>query len=265
MADQNQIQQIVLNLCVNARDAMPSGGSITLSTACVEGDSLPTALAPGRAYACLAVADTGTGMTPEVRARIFEPFYTTKSSEQGTGLGLAVVYGIVASHEGTIEVESATGAGSTFKIYLPLADRSARGSVIAESAEFPGGEETILIVDDEAPLRLLLEASLTSKGYHILTASDAAGAMVRIKDLSQSFDGVVLDMSLPAAGSIEVLRAVQDARPGMKAILLTGDITPEIRSSFPWIEKRNIVRKPYTIEQVGRKIRAQLERGEAAN
>ena len=265
MADQNQLQQIVLNLCVNARDAMASGGSITLSTARVAGDSLPPALSTGRDYACLAVADTGTGMTAEVRARIFEPFFTTKPSEQGTGLGLAVVYGIVASHEGTIEVESVVGAGSTFKIYLPLAERQANEPVIAESAEFPGGEETLLIVEDEAPLRLLLEASLNSKGYHVITAPDAAGALVRIKDLAQSFDGVLLDLSLPGSGSIEVLRAIQGERPDLGAVLLTGDPTPAISSEFGWVEKRHFVRKPYTIEQVGRSIRAQFERNEAAD
>src|SRR5581483_8614387 len=111
----NQVQQIVLNLCVNARDAMPSGGAITLSTRLHAGAALRRLGAEaGRNYACLAVADTGTGMTPEVRARIFEPFFTTKQVNQGTGLGLAVVYGIVVAHHGFIDVESTPGAGSTF-------------------------------------------------------------------------------------------------------------------------------------------------------
>jgi len=265
MADQNQIQQIVLNLCVNARDAMESGGAITLSSSRVEGDAIPPALSRDRTYACLAVADTGMGMTAEVRTRIFEPFFTTKSAEHGTGLGLAVVYGIVASHEGTIEVESAPGAGSTFKIYLPLVEKSAEVPAIAVSAEFPGGEENLLIVEDEAPLRLLLEASLASKGYHVITAVDGSSAAVRIKDTTQRFDGIILDLSLPGSGSSEVLRGILAHRPELKVILLTGEPSQAIRSEFDWIETRHIVTKPYTIEQVGRKIRALIERSGATS
>ena len=131
-------------------------------------------------------------MTPEVKARIFEPFYTTKSSEQGTGLGLAVVYGIVASHEGTIDVDTAPGAGSTFKIYLPLADEAPSRKSSPSRPNSQGGEETLLIVDDEAPLRLLLEASLSNKGYQVLTAADGPMAAVRLKDASQRIDAVLL-------------------------------------------------------------------------
>ncbi len=259
MADQNQVQQIVLNLCVNARDAMPSGGSITLSTARVEGSALPPSLAGNRAYACLSATDTGTGMSPEVRARIFEPFFTTKSSDQGTGLGLAVVYGIVASHEGTIEVESEPGSGSTFKIYLPLADNATPAPQAAKSADFPGGAETLLIVDGDAPLRLLLEATLTSKGYHVITATDAASAVSRITDLTQNLDGVLLDMDLPSASAVEVLRAVESARPGLRAVILTGELPPSMRSEFEWLGQRHSVRKPYTIEHLGRMLRELLE------
>ena len=264
MADQNQLQQVVLNLCVNARDAMPSGGAITLTTSRVEGDAVPAALSRSRAYACLAVGDTGSGMTPEVRARIFEPFYTTKSAEHGTGLGLAVVYGIVASHEGTIDVDTAPGAGSTFNIYLPLADEASVAQVIAKSADFPGGEETLLIVDDEAPLRLLLEASLSSKGYHVLTAADGPMAIVRIKDASQKIDGIVLDLNLPGFKGPEVLRTIKASRPDLKVILLSGELTPTLRSEFDWICQKQFVRKPYTVEQIGRKLRDLIEEGKLA-
>ena len=259
MADQNQVQQIVLNLCVNARDAMPSGGSITLSTTRVEGARLPVSLAGSRAYACLSATDTGTGMSPEVRARIFEPFFTTKSSDQGTGLGLAVVYGIVASHEGTIEVESELGSGSTFKIYLPLVDSGAPVAQVIKSADFPGGAETLLIVDNDAPLRMVLEATLSSKGYRVTTATDAASAVARLSDRSVHLDGVLLDMDLPPASAVEVLRAVETARPGLRAVILTGELPPSLRSEFEWISQRHCVRKPYTIEHLGRMLRELLE------
>ena len=203
-------------------------------------------------------------MTPEVRARIFEPFYTTKSAEHGTGLGLAVVYGIVASHEGTIDVDTAPGAGSTFNIYLPLADEASVAQVIAKSADFPGGEETLLIVDDEAPLRLLLEASLSSKGYHVLTAADGPMAIVRIKDASQKIDGIVLDLNLPGFKGPEVLRTIKASRPDLKVILLSGELTPTLRSEFDWICQKQFVRKPYTVEQIGRKLRDLIEEGKLA-
>jgi len=264
MADQNQLQQVILNLCVNARDAMPAGGAITLTTTCVEGDAIPAVLSRDRAYACLAASDTGTGMTPEVRARIFEPFFTTKPSEQGTGLGLAVVYGIVASHEGTIDVESAPGSGSTFKIYLPLADRDALSPVIAKSAEFPSGAESLLIVEDEAPLRLLLEASLGSKGYQVITAADGLGAIEKIRDKTQSLDGVLLDLNLPLASGIDVLRVIKECRPGVTVVILAGELTADLCAEFEWIKPRHFVKKPYTIEQVGRRLRDLIEESKAS-
>ncbi len=259
MADQNQVQQIVLNLCVNARDAMHTGGSITLVTSRVEASALPASLAKNRAYACLAATDTGTGMTQEVRARIFEPFFTTKSAEQGTGLGLAVVYGIVASHEGTIEVESEPGRGSTFKIYLPLAEGAATTIPPAKAADFPGGSETLLVVEDEAPLLLLLEASLGSKGYQVVTAPDEPSAIALVEDRTQRIDGLLLDLNLPASGGIAVLRAAKAARPGLRAVILTGSLLPSMRSEFEWLGQRHFVRKPYTIDHLGRLLRELLE------
>ncbi len=259
LADQNQLQQIVLNLCVNARDAMPSGGTITLTTSIVEGSALPPAVQAGRAYACLAVTDTGTGMTPEVRARIFEPFYTTKAVNQGTGLGLAVVYGIVASHEGTIEVISAPGTGSTFKIYLPLVENTVIAPILAKSTDFPGGTEALLVVDDEAPLRLLLEAAFSRKGYKVISAQDGLDAIEKIADPTQKIDAVLLDLNMPGANGVEVLRVIKAARPHLKVMILTGHLTPAAHKDFEKLGQKHFVKKPYTLDELGRQLRELLD------
>jgi len=259
LADQNQLQQVILNLCVNARDAMPSGGTITLTTTRVEGAALPSAVQNGRAYACLAVSDTGTGMTAEVRARIFEPFFTTKAVNQGTGLGLAVVYGIVASHEGTIEVESEVGSGSTFKVYVPLADHAVIAPVAAKSSDFPGGSESLLVVEDEAPLRMLLDAALSRKGYHITSACDGLDAIEKLADTSRKFDAVLLDLNMPGANGVEVMRVIKAGRPDLKVLVLSGHLTPQARAEFERMGQRHFVRKPYTLDELGRHLRGLLE------
>ncbi len=259
LADQNQLQQIVLNLCVNARDAMPSGGTLTLTTECVDPAKLPATLQPGRGYACLAVSDTGTGITPEVRARIFEPFFTTKAVNQGTGLGLAVVYGIVASHEGTIEVESEPGAGSTFKIFLPLADNLVIAPVATRATDFPGGTESLLVVDDEAPLRMLLEAALSQKGYKVVSARDGLDAIEKIADPARQFDAVLLDLNMPGANGVDVLRVIKATRPSLKVLILTGHLTPTARMEFERLGQKHFARKPYTLDELGRQLREVLE------
>jgi len=259
LADQNQLQQIVLNLCVNARDAMPSGGTITLTTSRVEGAAVPSGVVGGRPCACLAVTDTGTGMPPEVRARIFEPFFTTKAVSKGTGLGLAVVYGIVASHEGTIEVESEVGQGSTFMVYLPLADAPATSQVVTRSTDFPGGTESILVVDDEAPLRMLLEAALTRKGYKVSCAADGLEAIEKIATPGADYQAVLLDLNMPGANGIEVHRVIRATRPDLKVLVLTGHLTPDARTEFESMGLHTFVRKPYTLEELGRALRAVLE------
>ncbi|MBA4137966.1 MAG: hybrid sensor histidine kinase/response regulator [Opitutus sp.] len=259
LADQNQLQQVILNLCVNARDAMPSGGSLTIATTRVEGSAVPAAVVGGRACACLAVTDTGTGMPPEVRARIFEPFYTTKAVNKGTGLGLAVVYGIVASHEGTIEVESEPGVGSTFKVYLPLADSAVSPPTVMRAGDFPGGTEALLIVDDEAPLRLLLEAALTRKGYKVASAQDGLEAIERIANPDMPLDAVLLDLNMPGANGIEVFRVIKATRPSAKVLVLTGHLTPEARGEFERMGQNHFVKKPYTLDELGRALRAVLE------
>ena len=260
LADQNQVQQIVLNLCVNARDAMPSGGSINLTTRVHDGASLRRLGAlPDRNYACLAVADTGTGMSPEVRQRIFEPFFTTKQGNQGTGLGLAVVYGIVVAHQGFIDVDSTPGVGSTFYVYLPLAEKAAAVPVAATNNEFPGGSESILIVDDEESLRKLLCTALAHKGYRTATASSGLEAIEMIGDTTRRFDAVLLDVNMPGASGVDVLKVIRLCRPGLPVIVISGHLSSATRGEFEQLGQRVFLQKPYKLDELGRHLRALLD------
>jgi len=259
LADQNQLQQIILNLCVNARDAMPTGGVITLSTSVHSGNLPISSPLPDRNYACLRVADTGTGMSPEVRARLFEPFFTTKPVNQGTGLGLAVVHGVVESHHGGIEVESTVGVGSAFSVYLPLAvNRVATPAAVANS-DFPCGGESLLIVDDETSLRELLSEAFQCKGYKIATASNGHEAIDLIGDESCHFDLILLDLNLPNASGLQVMKVIRLCRPETSVLVCSGHITPENRADFQQLGQTEFMPKPYTLDEMGRRIRTLLD------
>ena len=260
LADQSQVHQIVLNFCVNARDAMPSGGTITLTTSTHSGSSLAHLGAdPMLNYARLAVSDTGTGMTPEVRARIFEPFFTTKPVNQGTGLGLAVVYGIVTAHHGFLDVESAPGMGSTFSVYLPLADTDSAAPTAATAHEaLARGTESLLIVDDEDSLRELLAATFSRQGYRAETAATGDEAIGLVQDLSRKYDAVLLDLNMPGAGGLEVLKVIKQVRPRAVTLVISGHITPDVRREFEHLGHRDFVQKPYRLDDIGRQLRTLL-------
>ncbi|HWL15219.1 MAG TPA: ATP-binding protein, partial [Opitutus sp.] len=262
LADQTQVQQIVLNLCVNARDAMPQGGAIAVSTSVKLGAELQSrhhAAEPARRYACLDVTDTGTGMTPEVRARIFEPFFTTKAAHKGTGLGLAVVYGIATSHQGFIDVDSTPGVGSTFHVYLPLATETSATAATGGSAEFPAGSESLLVVDDETSLRALLSAALTRKGYRVTTAATGLEAIETIGDTNQKLDAVLLDLNMPGTNGVQVLKVLRACRPDLPVLVISGHITPDVRTEFQQLNQREFLQKPYRLDEVGRRLRALLD------
>ncbi|MEO7414608.1 MAG: response regulator, partial [Opitutaceae bacterium] len=260
-ADQNQMQQIILNLCVNARDAMAaSGGPITITTATVPASKLrhlgtPTA----SVYAHLQVSDSGSGMTAEVRQRIFEPFFTTKPSHQGTGLGLAVVYGIVTSHHGFLEVESTVGVGSSFNVYLPLAASAMLVPIATDNRDFPGGKESLLIVDDEDSLRTLLATAFTRKGYRTATAATGLEAIELVGDTTQPYDLILLDLNMPGANGLEVMKIIRLCRPRAKVLVISGHITPEVRAEFQRLGQREFVQKPYRLDELGRHIRGLLD------
>jgi two-component system cell cycle sensor histidine kinase/response regulator CckA len=260
LADANQIQQIILNLCVNARDAMPGGGLINLSTQVQPATGVRHHTAdPGSCYACLKVGDTGTGMTEAVRQRIFEPFFTTKQGSQGTGLGLAVVYGVVVSHHGHIEVESTPGAGSAFTVHLPLAAGPNPAPTTFKAGDFPGGSESLLIVDDEESLRSLLATALIRKGYQAATAASGLEAISLLSDTSRTFDLALLDLNMPGATGVEVLKVIRVCRPQLKVLVISGHITPETHAELVQLGQRDFVQKPYRLDEVGRHIRRLLE------
>ena len=263
LADQTQLQQIVLNLCVNARDAMPQGGLITVTTGIRLGAELQSrhhAAEPARRYACLDVSDTGTGMTPEIRARIFEPFFTTKQANQGTGLGLAVVYGITTSHQGFIDVDSTIGVGSTFHVYLPLAGDVTISVPTVGSSEFPTGTESLLVVDDETSLRTLLAAAFTRKGYQVSTAATGLEAIEMVENPDRVLDAVLLDLNMPGTNGLQVLKVIRACRPNLPVLVLSGHITPELRAEFQNLQQRDLMQKPYRLDEVGRRLRTMFDK-----
>jgi CheY-like chemotaxis protein len=239
---------------------MPTGGVIAISTVVVDGGAIKGGDAiPDKKYACLQVTDTGMGMTPEVRARIFEPFFTTKMGNQGTGIGLAVVYGIVANHRGVIQVESTPKVGSTFRVYLPLAESATVARAVAAPSQAAGGTESILVVDDEDPLRSLLKIAFVRKGYSVTSAGDGLEAINLINDPACVIDAVLLDLNMPGATGLEVLKVIRTRRPHAKVLVITGHLTAEARAEFEALGQKEFISKPYTLDELGRCVRRLLD------
>jgi two-component system cell cycle sensor histidine kinase/response regulator CckA len=222
-ADPSQIGQVILNLAVNARDAMPSGGKLTIETADAELDGrAQPGLPPGR-YVMLAVTDTGCGMPKSVQDHIFEPFFTTKEKDKGTGLGLATVYGIVKQSGGSIAVHSEVGRGSTFKIYLPRVEAPAE--VVASNpmvAEAPRGSETVLLVEDDPAVRGLTSAVLSDSGYHVLEAPGGHEAIALVEGYPSHIHLLLTDVVMPGMNGRELARRLQEMRPGLPTLYMSG-------------------------------------------
>lgn len=262
LADQNQLQQVILNLCVNARDAMAQGGTITLVTGLVPGASLTqTDAVREKKYVRLEVSDTGCGIPPEVKARIFEPFFTTKKGSEGTGLGLAVVYGIVCSHHGFIEVDSSPGLGSTFRVLLPAEVSTAQPVAPSEPGSFPTGTENLMIVDDEDAIRHILRTALTRKGYSVISASNGLEAIEMLANPAHKIDAVLLDINMPGASGVDVVRAIRSHRPGLPVLILSGHISAETRNVLEHLGQTDFVSKPYNLDNLGRRIRDMIGEG----
>jgi len=228
MADPSQIEQVLMNLAVNARDAMPNGGRLVIETDNVQLDEETARQCgiPAGKYALLAVQDTGTGMTPEVRARIFEPFFTTKEAGKGTGLGLAMVYGIVKQSGAHITVESEPGRGTTFRVYLPLAPaESVAAAERAETSARPSlarGSETILLVEDEPSLRGLVAEYLSECGYHMLVAAEGHSALRLAQSHAGPIHMLVTDVVMPGISGPELAQRLTQTHPAVKKVYLSG-------------------------------------------
>jgi PAS domain S-box-containing protein len=260
-ADSVQIGQLMMNLAVNARDAMPEGGRLEIGTRNVvlDGDFCRKHMGsrPGR-HVALSVSDTGHGMGKEVLDHLFEPFFTTKGVGRGTGLGLAMVYGIVKGHNGYIECESEPDKGTRFRIYFPAAEQAAEPERAEKKEEPQGGKETILLVDDEAPLRDLARKVLSRFGYTVLTAPDGEGALEIYRAQRESIHLVILDLIMPGLGGAKCLEELLLINPDVKALIATG-YSPE-DSGFDKLEDRarGFIRKPYNIDELLNGVRKAL-------
>jgi PAS domain S-box-containing protein len=261
-ADQNQLQQILLNLCVNARDAMREGGRITLATGRRSGEQLVRLGGePTKEYMMIRVADTGCGMPESVRSRIFEPFFTTKHDSGGTGLGLSVVYGAVAHHRGLIDVESREGAGTTFSVFLPMTGRESADSTAETGgvAEIPTGTESVLVVEDELALRTLLRVSLEAKGYRVRTVADGGEALELLLGAPGRIDAVVLDLNLPRVSGVEVYPTIRRLVPDAAVLVLSGNVSAEARAELESSGQPVFLSKPCRLGELGRQLRRALD------
>ena len=259
VADAGQVHQVFLNLCVNARDAMPKGGTLSISTRTIDGGAVSSRFpkATARQYVQIETADTGVGMDEATRQRIFEPFFTTKDIGKGTGLGLAVVSGIVGHHGGFIDVRSAAGEGTTFTVYLPIPERALEMSQrAAKSIEvIAGGTETVLVIEDEEMLRNLAKAILISKGYKVLTAEDGMQGVEMYQSHQKEIAVVLSDIGLPALSGQDVLKRIREINPKAKVILASGFIDPEAKSEMYKSGAKHFIQKPYLPDEVLQKIR----------
>jgi PAS domain S-box-containing protein len=262
-ADRGQVEQVVMNLAVNARDAMPKGGTFTIETANVELDEhyakTHQNVKPG-AYVALTVTDTGTGMTPEVQARLFEPFFTTKEVGKGTGLGMATVYGIVTRSGGSVGVYSEIGKGTSFKVYFPRAEAA---DMVVEAplpvAPVRAGTQTVLVVEDEKGLRELAKRLLQRQGYTVLVAANADEAL-RLFEAHPSIDVLLTDVVMPGASGPELTRQLVEQRPALRVIYMSGYTEDAIVHHGVLKPGIAFLNKPFNSETLGAKIREVLER-----
>jgi PAS domain S-box-containing protein len=262
-ADTGQIEQVIVNLAVNARDAMPGGGRLTIETSTVELDPSYTAahtgVEPGQ-YVLLAISDTGTGMSADIQSRIFEPFFTTKDPGKGTGLGLATVYGIVKQSEGHVNVYSELGHGTTFKVYLPaVAERGEKIAVRRGEARTRGGTETVLLVEDEEGVRKLAREVLERHGYTVLQARDGAEAL----DVGRAHAGpvhlMVTDVVMPTMGGPESAERLRTERPDMRVLYVSGYTDRALTGKHVLSPGVPYLQKPFGPAALARRVREVLD------
>jgi two-component system cell cycle sensor histidine kinase/response regulator CckA len=264
-ADYGQLEQVVMNLALNARDAMRGGGRLTIETLDVE---LPEGYAyhhygidipPGK-YVMLVVSDTGHGMTPDVKARLFEPFFTTKAPGKGTGLGLATVYGIVSQAGGEVTIESRIGRGTTISIWLPAADGAPLGGAEPAAPGSPRGlGETILVVEDEDQVRALTSRILAENGYSVLQASNGEEAVGTYAAADEQIDLLVTDVVMPAMSGADLAERLLAERPDMKVLYMSGYTGDVILRHGPRDRDAAVLEKPFSADRLLRSVRESLE------
>lgn len=264
-ADPAQIEQVIMNLAVNARDAMPDGGKLILETANVELDEeyarTHSSVSPGD-YVMLAISDTGSGMTEETKKHLFEPFYTTKEPGKGTGLGLSTIYGIVKQSGGNIWVYSEPGEGTTFKIYFPRAQEPLSAEERTRSSGSPLGTETVLLVEDEDSLRNLTRLFLESKGYKVLAASNGLEAIEIAKANVHLFDLLLTDSVMPGMSGRELAKHLQQTEPDLKVLFTSGYTDTAMIHNGTLDQGVRLVQKPFTLDELARAVRDCLDSAE---
>jgi CheY-like chemotaxis protein len=263
-ADPVQLEQVVMNLCINARDAMPQGGSLILDTANVDFDeqfcTMQPLARPG-SYTMLSVTDSGTGMDAATLDRIFEPFFTTKEVGKGTGLGLATIYGIVRQHNGFVQVYSEVGLGSNFRVYLPAADAAADVARVTEAPqEVRGGTETLLVAEDHEGLRHLAVETLSGLGYDVIVANDGEQALAEFQRNRSRISLILLDVVMPKLSGPEVYERICAETPGFPVVFATGYSADIAMLQKAQARGLPILQKPYAPRDLARKIRETLDR-----
>jgi PAS domain S-box-containing protein len=265
LADESQIEQVLLNLALNARDAMATGGTLTLETTkvLVDESSAAQSLALDEGpYVLLRVRDTGDGIDPLIRGKLFEPFVTTKESSRGTGLGLSTVYGVVKQCKGQIRVESQPGRGASFEIYLPAVDQPAVATAEdVEVSDVPTGKERILLVEDEAAVRSLLRRFLDSQGYRVVEASNGDAALDLAETNNGGFDLLLTDLVMPGMGGFELAKRLEQHLPGLHVIFMSGYSEEAVRDpeAESTMTAENFLQKPFSTDLLARRLRDVLD------
>jgi len=263
IGDHNQIHQSILNICLNARDAVQSNGAISIRTGIVHRGELLSHFSNvnSERYAYTVINDTGLGMDEATQARIFEPFFSTKEPGKGTGLGLAVVYGIVNSHNGMLRVESKVGVGTSFFLYFPIPSEvhQERNDITEAVEKLSGNQEQVLLVEDEAMVRNLMKTSLESSNYRVLTAVDGVEAVERFEKNNKTINVIVMDIGLPKLNGWDAYKKIQAKNPAIKAIFISGYADPELKEEIISKEKHSFLQKPFSPLALLRQIRKALD------
>jgi CheY-like chemotaxis protein len=263
VVDPAQIEQVLMNLCLNARDAMPQGGRLIIETQNIEIDREYCRLhayAREGSFVVMSVSDTGTGMDAATAGRIFEPFFTTKEIGKGTGLGLATVYGIVKQHDGFIHLYSEPGKGTTFRIYLPAASGTAEPRQPKRDEQVPKGTETILLAEDNEGIQEAAKEMLEKLGYKVILASNGSEAIQTFTDNPGQFDLIILDVVMPKVSGPAAFSQMMAVRPDLRVLFSTG-YTAEAASLNSLLEQgASILQKPYSLKSLGQTVRSVLDR-----
>jgi PAS domain S-box-containing protein len=261
--DPGMIEQVLMNLAVNARDAMPKGGQIVIGTKVVEFHEsearLDPRVRPGQ-FACLSVRDTGTGIHPEIMSRIFEPFFTTKGVGKGTGLGLATVFGIAQQHHGWVDVTSAVGAGTNFRVFFPLSSEDVAAPAAGAAETIRGGTEKILLVEDEKGVRTVLLRILENHGYTVMEADSGVVAQLIWSEQGGQFDLLITDMVMPGGSTgLELIELLRVQKPGLKVLLMSGYSAELARGEIARAKGITFLHKPFSSQVLAETVRKCLD------